>query len=161
MTNVSIKISINELSHYSTSIGSLLEDKTLLSLVIKAFASHIKNLYGQMIEEEIHANRYKGKWEPVDDEGYREYLGVTPTGYILEYIRDALEVVKKGTNYIVQIDPHYKYPGTKIPLVRVVRAIDSGTSKFNAHPIMRKIILRINSHLLTLWKSYLMQKGVV
>ena len=81
------------------------------------------NLYGLLIEEAINSNRYKGLWEPIEDEGYREYLGTDPTGDILLYMKESFEVKKIGYNFIISINPKKKYPGSKLPLYRVVLAI--------------------------------------
>lgn len=159
MTNLDIRINVKKLMDYSESLKPHLKEETLL-MMIESFAYYILRLYVSMIEESIYSNRYKGKWEPVEDEGYREYLGTDPKGDILTLIFESLEVEKIGYNFVVSIEPHYKYPGTELPLVRVLRAIDSGTSKFNARPIFSRIISQINSHLLSLWRGYLKKKGV-
>lgn len=159
MTSLDIKINIKKLSNYSASSDRVKRKKTLL--VIESFSRYVANLYLSMIEEAINSRRYKGNWEPVDDPGYIEYLGVTPETNIIYLIRDALEVKKIGNNFYVRFDPHYKYPGTKLSLIKVLRAIENGTSKFNARPIFSKIVKEINSHILSLWKGYLAMKGVI
>lgn len=145
---------------YSASLKRTIDDKTLL-MMIKSFSEYVMNLYGMLIEESINSNRYKGLWEPIEEEGYKEYLGTEPTGDILFYIKDAFEVKKIGYDFIIRINPRKKYPGSKVPLYRVVLAIDNGTSKFNARPILKKIINQINHHMLDLWRGFLKMKGVI
>lgn len=159
MTNIDIKINTKYLMDYSASLKRTVGEDTLL-LIIKSFATYIKNFYGCLIEESINSPRYKGKWEPIDEEGYLEYLGTVPEKRILYYIRDALEVTKQGSNYIIRIDPHYRYPKSRLPLVRVLRAIECGTRDFVARPILAKSARKIRSHILQLWKGYLSMKGV-
>lgn len=160
MSNLDIKININDLLDYSASLGSTIEKKTLLKM-IKSFSKYVLELYGRLIEEAIYSRRYKGRWEPVDEEGYQEYLGVTPVEDIITLMRDALESRKIGYYYVIRFKPTYRYPGTRLPLTRVLRAIDRGTSKFNARPIFSKIIREINSHMYDLFRGYLKMKGVI
>lgn len=160
MSSLDIKISIKKLSNYSASLDRSRKKKTLL-LMIESFAHYILHLYLSMIEESINSRRYRGKWEPVEDEGYIEYLGVTPETNILYLIQEALEVKKIGNYFYVRVNPHYLYPGTRIPLIRILKAIEYGTSKFNARPIMSKSAREISRHIMDLWRGYLTMKGVI
>jgi hypothetical protein len=160
MNSLEIRIRTRKLMDYSASLKRTIDDKTLL-MMIKSFSEYVMNLYGMLIEESINSNRYKGLWEPIEEEGYKEYLGTEPTGDILFYIKDAFEVKKIGYDFIIRINPRKKYPGSKVPLYRVVLAIDNGTSKFNARPILKKIINQINHHMLDLWRGFLKMKGVI
>lgn len=137
------------------------EDEEKLLLIVEHFSHYVLSLYGSMVEESINSRRYKGKWEPIDDPGYLDYLGAVPKLPIIYLIKDALEVKRIGYNFIIRINPRYKYPGSKLTLVKVLRAIDSGTSDFNARPIFSKIVRKINSNILDLWKGYLKMKGVL
>lgn len=160
MNSLEIKISIRKLKNYSASLKRTTNEKTLL-MIMESFSNYVMNLYGVLIEEAINSNRYKGVWEPIDEEGYQEYLGTEPTGDILVYIKEAFEVKKIGYNFIIRINPNKRYPGSRIPLYRVVLAIDNGTSKFNSRPILKKIINKINHHILDLWRGFLKMKGVI
>lgn len=160
MTNFDIKINIRKLSRYISPSPEEDIDKIILKM-IESFAHYVLNLYGQMIEESINSRRYRGKWEPVDDPEYVEYLGVSPSTEIIYLIQESLEVEKIGYNFVVRFNPYYKYPGTKIPLIRVLRAIENGTSRFNARPILAKSAIEIRKSLLDLWKGYLTMKGVI
>ena len=113
-----------------------------------------------MIEESIYSNRYKGEWEPVHDEEYVKYINTTPSEDILYLIKDAMEIREVKDNIIIRINPKYRYPGSKLYLIEVLRAIDNGTSKFNARPILKGIVRQINFELPRLWKNYLKKKGV-
>lgn len=160
MANLDIRINIKELSKYGMTISNISDRKSLLP-IIGSFSQYIRSLYIAMIKEAINSRRYKGKWEPVEEKGYLEYLGITPESDILDLIRESLESRKIGYNFIIRVNPDYRYPGTDIPLSRVLRAIESGTSKFNARPILSKISRKINSSMKELWKSYLAMKGVI
>lgn len=160
MTNFDIKINIRKISNYSGLSNNRRTRKTLL-LMIESFSQYVLELYGRLIEEAIYSRRYKGNWEPVEEEGYREYLGIKPTRNILYSIRESLEVKKIGYHFIVRFNPSYRYPGTKIPFIRVLRAIENGTSDFNARPIISKIVVQLRSNLLDLWRGYLTMKGVI
>lgn len=160
MNSSEIKINIKKLTDYSASLKRNIDDKTLL-LIIESFSKYVMTLYGAMIEEAVNSNRYKGVWEPIEEEGYRDYLGTEPTGDILLYMKESFEVRKIGYNFIIRINPNKRYPGSKLPLFRVILAIDNGTSKFNSRPILRKIINQINHHILDLWRGFLKMKGVI
>lgn len=160
MSNLDIKINIRRLMDYSGSLDVSEDKKTLLSM-IESFSSYVSELYLSMIQESIYSRRYKGEWEPVDDPEYVEYLGTTPDTHILILISEALEIKKIGYNFIIRFNPRYRYPGTRHYLVNILRAIDRGTSKFNARPIFHKIVSQIRSHIPELWKGYLSMKGVI
>lgn len=160
MTCLEIKISIKKLSDYSASLDKSENKKTLL-LMIESFSHYILKLYLSMIEESVSSRRYQGKWEPTEDEGYLEYLGATPSADILNLIEDSLEVKKIGNYFYIRVSPGYKYPGTMIPLARVLRSIEYGTSKFNSRPIFSKITRKINNNIQSLWRGYLTMKGVI
>lgn len=159
MKSYEINIDIAKLLHYSDSIKSYIDNKTLL-MIIKSFSLYVRDLYLSMIEEEIYSRRYKGNWEPVEDEEYLKYIDTTPSSHILILIKDAIEIREIRNNIVIRIEPSYKYPGSSLSLLKVLSAIDNGTSKFNARPILKSIVRQINSELSTLWKSYLKKKGV-
>lgn len=159
MISYEIKIDISRLLHYSEFLKSHISNETLLML-IKSFSEYVRDLYLLMIEEEIFSNRYKGRWEPIEDKEYLKYIGTIPTNHIMSIIEDAIEIRKIKQSIIVRIDPEYLYPGSKIRLLMVLRAIDNGTSKFNARPLFKSIVRQLNSSLPSLWKNYLRKKGV-
>lgn len=159
MTSLDIKISTRELSEIDN-LPKRLSDKRLLRVTISDFSRYIRRLYLAMIEEAISSRRYRGQWEPIDDKGYIEYLGVTPSIPILELINDAIESQRVGYNFYIRIQPKYKYPGSNLYLVDVLRAIDNGTAKFNARPIFKKIVRELNQSMISLWRGYLAMKGV-
>ena len=160
MSNLDIRIDIKKFSHMNKSLAKNLEDD-VLELLVKSFADYILRLYFRMIEESINSRRYKGNWEPIEDKSYLEYLGTTPVSDILICIREALKIKKIGYNFVVTFDDRYNYPGSRIPLVQVLRAVDSGNKEINARPIFRNITYPIQGNLTKLWKGYLTMKGVL
>lgn len=159
MISYDIHIDIGKLLHYSEPLKPDIDNETLL-MMIRSFSSYIRSLYLAMIEESIYSPRYKGEWEPTEDEGYIEYLGTTPTTHIIRLMIDALEVREIKNTIVIRFEPYYRYPGSDHTLVQVLRAIDTGTSKFNARPILRKIVRQIESKIPSLWRGYLKKKGV-
>lgn len=159
MNNYEVRINIGKLLHYSSISKSKVDNETLLML-INSFSLYIKKTYISMIYESIYSRRYKGEWEPVDDLGYLDYLGTTPSDDIFELIYDAMEIRSIKQNIVVRITPSYRYPGSKHTLLAVLNAIDNGTSKFNARPILKSIVRYIQYNLSRLWRIYLRQKGV-
>lgn len=160
MTSLDIKISISKIKDYSVSSLSKKEEKTLLML-IESFSMYVMNLYGILIEEAVNSNRYRGQWEPMEEKGYKEYLGTEPTGDILLYLKKSLEVKKIGRNFIIRVNPKIKYPGSDLSIEKVILAIDNGTSKFNARPVCKRIVSQIRAHILDLWRGFLLMKGVI
>lgn len=160
MTNFDIRLNIPRLAANTIRLGSRLDDKEL-NIVVGAFAAYLRELYGLMVEEAINSNRYKGEWEPRDDEGYQEYIGTKPTTSMITLISRSLYVKKRNREYIVTFDERKRYPGSKLTIFRVLKAIEYGTSKFNARPMMVKITRKLNRNLLSLWKGFLTMKGVI
>ena len=160
VSNLEIRVNINKLIEYSESLQSSVDRKTMIKM-IRSFSQYLSGLYVRMIIESINSNRYKGNWEPREDKGYQEYLGVKPEIDITTLISDSMEVKKIGYNFIIRVNPRYKYPGSKLTLVKVLRAIDNGTSRFHARPIFKRILKDIDSNILRLWKGYLLRKGVL
>lgn len=160
MRSLDIKINIKELTNYSASSDLIKKKKTLL-LMIKSFAEYLRSLYLHLIKEEINSKRYQGNWEPIEEKGYQEYLGVSPQSDIYLLVEDAMEVKKLGNNFVVRINPYYKYPDTRIPLLKVLRAIENGTSDFNARPLMSKVVLELQKNVIDYWRAYLAMKGVI
>lgn len=155
----SIKLDVGKLLYYSEVLKPRISNETLLML-IRSFSVYVRDLYKVMIAESIYSNRYKGDWEPIKDEGYLEFLGTTPSEHILDLIYDALEIREIKNNIVIRFEPEYKYPGSKLTLVRVLKAIDNGTSKFNARPILKDAVSHLNRNISGLWRVYLRQKGV-
>lgn len=161
MTNLDIKIEINILLYYSRPWESTVGKKTLL-MMMKPFAEYIRVLYLRSIREAMKSPRYKGKWEPRDEEGYLGYLGVdTFSDDISMLMEEALEVKKIGKNYFIRFNPYYKYPKSSLSLIRVLRAIEHGTSDFSARPILVKCKRNIQRNLRELWIGYLTLRGVI
>lgn len=159
MTNLEIKINIRKLRN-DRKVQKYKDEKSF-TLLVEHFAKYIARLYVDLIEKAIESHQYKGKWEPVDDEEYIKYLGTEPKKNIIVLIKEAMEVKKVGYNFIVRINPYYRYPDSDLTLLQVLRAIDNGTSKFPARPIFNKIVRSLNNQLLRLWRGYLTKKGVI
>lgn len=160
MISFDIRININKIKNYSKTLRPTVDDETL-SLMISSFSTYVKNLYGRMIEEAMNSRRYRGKWEPVDDPNYVEYIGTKPEVPIIDLLGEALEVKRVGYNYIIRIDPRYKYPGSKLTLLHVVRSIENGTSDFHARPILYKVSKDIQRRIFDLWRGFLLMKRVI
>ena len=160
MTNLDIRVDTKKLTKYLRASKSSVDEETMMKLVEK-FSSYLRSLYLQLIYEEIHNRRYRGHWEPVTEIGYLEYLDTTPTIDIYDLIEEALEVSKVGSNFLVRFRPSYRYPGSRRPLILVLRAIECGTTDFNARPLLYKCVKSIESHMYDLWKGYLAVRGVI
>lgn len=160
MKDYEVIIKIDRLLHYSASLKPDISNETLL-MIIRSFSSYVRDMYKAMILEFIYSKKYKGSWEPVEEEGYIEYLGVPPSDTDIVYLMyEALEIREIKNNIIIRFDPKYLYPGSRIPLIKVLKAIDNGTSKFNARPVLRPIVRQLNSSIPELWRLYLKQRGV-
>lgn len=159
MNSLSIKLKVRELSE---EFPSKIEKRTRIKLM-DSFAEYIKNLYIRSLEDQMYSSRYKGNWEPVEDLGYLEFIGDTPEENILDIIISNIEVKKSLAYHQIRIDPHVRYPKkkSKLTLLRVLNAIEYGTSKFNARPIFRSVISSIDEDIAILWRSYLFRKGVL
>lgn len=160
MNTLDISIKIYELSNYNKSLREELGDRELLKM-IREFSKYILRLYIFLITEEINSNRYKGEWEPKDDEEYQKYLGVVPKGNLLEYLEESLECRKVGYKFVIRVNPKSKYPGSNIPLTKVLKAVEYGTSKFNARPILVRVKRTISDNMIDLWRGFLTMKGVI
>lgn len=158
-SNLEIRVNIRKIIEFSKPLQKTIDNKTLIKMIY-AFSSYLSELYLDLIDEAINSNRYKGKWEPTDDKEYREYIGTTPKADIIDLMAEAIEVKKIGYYYVIRFNPRYKYPESKLPLIKVIRAIDGGTAKFHARPIFKKILRDIDSNIFKLWKGYLLRKGV-
>lgn len=160
MNSYEITINVTKLLHYSNPPKSKVDNKTLVML-INSFSKYIRNVYMSMIESKIYSARYKGEWEPVNDPGYLEYIGTTPSKHIIELMYDALEIKSIKRDIRIRFDPSYRYPNSKLTLISVLNAIDTGTSKFNARPLLKSLSRELNASLPRLWRAYLKQKGVL
>lgn len=159
MTNFSISISATMIATSIASKGLSKDDKVIMNTIL-SFAEYIRRLYLKLIEEDMNSNRYRGNWEPSEDKGYQEYLGVIPKYNILELLDNSLEIKKIGYTIYVRINPYMKYPGSRRSFLDVLRAIEYGTSDFPARPILAKNAREIQKNVLRLWKGFLMMKGV-
>lgn len=160
MNSYEIMINVTKLLHYSNPPKSKVDNKTLVML-INSFSEYIRKVYMSMIESKIYSARYKGEWEPVNDPGYLEYIGTTPSEHIIELMYDALEIKSIKRDIRIRFDPSYKYPNSKLTLISVLNAIDTGTSKFNARPLLKSLSRELNASIPRLWRAYLKQKGVL
>lgn len=160
MTNLEVKVSITKLLEYSDFLEDEIDKRTRIKL-IGSFCEYLKRLYITMVEESMNSNRYKGRWDPRDEIGYINYLGVIPKKGILSILADALEVKKMGYNFYIRVNPRKKYPGSKLTVLKVLRALENGTSDFSARPILYKVSKEIRSNLLDLWRGWLKMKGII
>ena len=160
MSDFSIIVSIHRLTTYTiVNLKTKLSDEVMDAL-IAAFCKRLRNLYYSMILEALASSRYKGRWEPTE-EGYLEYLGCTPVEDFLSVVESSMYYKKVMSRYIVGFNETVKYPGSSLRLVKVLRAIEYGTSDFPARPILKKIKREIERSILRLWKGFLLQKGVL
>lgn len=159
MNNYDIKINVPSLLHYSVLSKSKVDNETLLML-INSFSWYVRKTYVSMIYESIYSSRYKGDWEPIYDQGYLDYIGTNPSADIFDLIYDALEIRSIKQNIVIRIDPDYMYPNSKLKLLTVLNAIDNGTTKFNARPLLKGVARKLRFKLHSLWRVYLRQRGV-
>lgn len=161
MRDFSIRLSVIDLRNYSITLGTKLNDENL-TIVLNKFSEYLIALYGTLIENAINSSRYKGDWEPIDDEEYRKYIGTNPRkSLILPLMKASLIYDKRGYFYVIRFDEDLKYPGSELSVLDVLRAIEYGTSKFHARPIIRKACNLIKSNVRRLWKGFLTMKGLI
>lgn len=161
MADFEIKIQTSKLKHYSKSLVNSIDPKTL-SVVIEGFSRYVQRVYIVEIRRAMRkSNRYRGQWEPVDDPGYVEFLGTSPTNQMYDYLPLIFETVKVGPNWIIRVSDSYVYPNTSLKILKVLRSIEHGTTKFRARPLINKVASEVEHSILALWRYYLYSQGVL
>lgn len=160
MNNFEIRINIKTLASYSSALRRDIGEEKFNRLVL-SYAKYLRNIYLGMIEESIYNTKYEGQWEPSSDEAYQKYLGTTPVKNTVELLSSSIEIVKSGYTIAIRINPNLKYPGSNLSIVQVIKSLEYGTSKFNARPIFRTILRKMQGNILSLWRSYLTKKGII
>ena len=78
-----------------------------------------------------------------------------------DYLPLIFETVKVGPNWIIRVSDSYVYPNTSLKILKVLRSIEHGTTKFRARPLINKVASEVEHSILALWRYYLYSQGVL
>jgi hypothetical protein len=128
------------------------------------FARRIAQIYADELVKAINSQRYKGRWEPLSPE-YLEWKKAnnmsTKIWEATSLLKDSIGVWRSNNRYVVGIKRNIKYPDSNVPVYRVARWMEFGTSKMPARPLFLPVKKLINSRLRTYWTEFLLEEGVL
>lgn len=125
------------------------------------FAKYIAEEYVKQLIDGINNQRYKGIWEPLTP----AYLDYKRKNNMSEniweatgFLKDSIGVWKYKNYYVVGVKRNIVYPGSKVPVYKVVRWIEFGTSKMPARPLFLPIKRSISGNIRNYWNKFLLER---
>lgn len=122
------------------------------------FAKKIAIIYAEELVKAIDSQRYQSRWEPLNP----DYLQWKKDNNLSENIWEATSLAKESIGvwrsndkYVVGVKRNIKYPGSNVPVYKVIRMLEFGTSKMPARPLFLPVKRLINSRLRKYWEEFL------
>lgn len=137
---------------------------TELKSLLKEFAEKIAGIYVQELVEAINSQRYKGRWEPLTDSylAYKVSHGLSPKMWeATSLLKTSLTYYVRGNSYVVGVNEALLYPGSNVPVYKVIRWLEFGTSRIPARPLFRPVRNRIQRNMRNYWEEFLFEKGIL
>lgn len=127
--------------------------------LLEDFTYYIRSILIRSLRELESSPPYLGKWEPVDDEAYLQYLGIPKvTKPLLSLIESKLSVRSSTDSYILYIPTSYTYPRSRRRLIDVIESVEKGTETFEGRPLIYHAVANLDEDLPKLWSSYLVKR---
>lgn len=142
--------------------GSRLIKGTEYEDLLSEFSKYIANIYAKQIVDAINTQRYSGSWEPLSKE-YLEFKRKnnlsTKTWEATELLKNSIGVWRLKDHYVVGVKRNVVYPGSNVPVYKVIRCLEFGTSKMPARPLFMPIKRSISGNIRNYWNRFLEERG--
>lgn len=134
------------------------------SSLLTAFSRKIADLYVEELVEAINSQRYKSRWEPLT-ESYLQYKkdnGLSTNIWeASSLLKDSITFYRSGNSYVIGVNRNLKYPGTNVPVMKVIRWMEFGTSRMPARPLFTPIKRKLERNMRNLWEEFLRERGEI
>ena len=132
-------------------------EKDKKDILARNFAVYIKNLYIERVLESLKSGRYRGKWEPTNEDyiNFKTSKGLPEKLDIEGLIKNTIGVYKIKDYYVVGLDRYRMYPKTTTLLQQIIRWLEFGSSKNPARPLLSPVRNDIDKNLKIYWGIFL------
>jgi hypothetical protein len=127
------------------------------------FAHYIADIYRDELVLAIETQRYKSKWEPLDPKylAWKKSQGLsTKVWESTSLLKDSITAYRSNNKWVVGINPRVKYPGSGVPVYKVARWLEYGTSVIPARPLFRPVKQLVQGRMRKYWDRFLLSKGI-
>lgn len=131
--------------------------------ILGKFAHYIANIYRDELVKAINTQRYSGRWEPLTPDylAWKRAQGMST--YIWEctsLLKDSISVWRSGKSWVVGVNRRIRYPESEVPVYRVVRWMEFGTSKMPARPLFGPTKRLIQGRMRKYWTRFLQENNI-
>lgn len=159
-----IRIQVDDYKHWAPGSRLARRGSTDYSSLLTAFSRFIADLYVEELVDAINSQRYKSQWEPLT-ESYLEYKKAnglsTNIWEATSLLKESITFYKSGNSYVVGVNRSLKYPGSNVPVYKVIRWMEYGTSRMPARPLFGPVKRRLEKNMRMLWEEFLIRNGVL
>lgn len=156
---MNIRIQVQDYQNWSPGIRMAQgEERKLLT----AFSHRIAEYYVKELVNAINSQRYKGRWEPLSKDylDYKIKAGLSPKIWeATSLLKESITYYRSNNSYVIGINPRKMYPNSKVPLYKVCRWMEFGTSRMPARPLFLPIKRKLTRNMRKLWNEFLAENG--
>lgn len=127
------------------------------------FAHYIADIYVEELVDAVNSQKYEGKWEPLTPEYKAWKVSQGLSSKIWEatsLLKDSISVWRSGSAWVVGIEKNIRYPGSNVPVYKVARWMEYGTSRMPPRPLFRPVKDHIQRNMRSHWNDFLRSKGI-
>lgn len=131
--------------------------------ILGSFAKYIANIYRDELVKSINSQRYRGNWEPLSDDyvRWKKSQGLsTNTWEATSLLKDSISVWRSDGSWVVGVSRRVKYLGSDVPVYRVCRWMEFGTSKMPARPLFLPVKRLISGRMRKYWTEFLDKNNI-
>lgn len=132
--------------------------------LVGKFAKYIADIYREELINAIDTQRYAKRWEPLSPEylEWKKSQGLSEkTWEATGLLRESIGVWRSNDKYVVGVKRDVKYPDSNVPVFRVIRWLEFGTSKMPARPLFMPVKRLLSSRMRKYWEEFLEREGVL
>ena len=132
--------------------------------LLTAFSRRICEIYVKELVDAINSQRYKGKWEPLS-KSYLEYKRAnglsTKIWEATSLLKESITYYRSGNSYVIGVNRRLMYPGSRVPVYKVIRWMEFGTSRMPARPLFMPVKRKLERNMRMYWGEFLRERGLM
>jgi len=130
---------------------------------MSSFAEHIADVYSGELVRAIETQRFHYNWDDLSVTYFEYKKKKSFSTRIWErtgLLKKSITYWREEDKWVVGIDKYLRYPDTNVPVYKVCRYMEYGTSKMPPRPLFRPLQRYISRHIRRFWRRYASEVGI-
>lgn len=130
--------------------------------ILTEFTEFLSIKMKELLVRRIKIQYRSGSWVPLSDsyQRFKESRGLSPNIWeATSYLVNSITTYKSGSQYVVGIPPHLRYPDGGPNVLLVAKSMEFGTRNMPARPLFGPVVRFMRRHVRRYWELFLSERG--